>query len=378
MTTERIIQCIGPTEEDRAHLRLLLRVARNQLRDSWAWGTEAKADLVIVDTRRLMGDAAMRRANQRGIACAQIIGEKEPKPTGLFLRKPFRRDAFVMLLNRIGRDALMGSESDIWSDEMFELDLGPVDLTELEAEHPGVSGDEDGEDGREPTDAQAASGEPEEPPGPIEFDEAVDEGDGVDAAFGHAEQADADTGTHAAAVEPVDENAAYPLVYFLERGMLGGPSRVVLRGSTSLVVDPEDQLFWAQGLLRGLEAYVREPLRLRDWQRLDRLQFREATSGIAARPYSRLIWLDRFVHSDGFLARHFDPGGTFRLTNRFDLSLDYPRAFRVAAQMTVPRRLHEVARASAVGLAEVFDVVNAYEAVGYVECVARDKPPALK
>ena len=77
--------------------------------------------------------------------------------------------------------------------------------------------------------------------------------------------------------------------------------------------------------------------------------------------------MDTFIHSRGALSRRFDPEGTYRLSKRLDLSNDYPRALRISAQMSNPRRLDAIARASAADLAEVFDVVNAYEAIGYLE-----------
>jgi hypothetical protein len=158
--------------------------------------------------------------------------------------------------------------------------------------------------------------------------------------------------------------------------VLAGPARIALPGLPSLLVDPDEQLFWSRGSLPAIEQYAREPLRFGDWLRLDRYEFQDARTGIAARPYARLIWMDAFIHSKGFLARHLDPGGNYRLTNRLDLTLDYPRAFRVGAIMGTPRQLHEIARVSAVGLAEVFDVINAYEAIGYVEWTHRERLPS--
>jgi hypothetical protein len=78
------------------------------------------------------------------------------------------------------------------------------------------------------------------------------------------------------------------------------------------------------------------------------------------------------VQSNGFLARHFDAGGNFQLSNRIDFTLDYPRAVRVGALMTVPRKLHEIARVSGVGLADIFDIINAYDSIGYVAWTPRE------
>ena len=68
MASDRIIDCIGASDEDIAHLRLLIRTASRQLRDNWQWGTEDKADLVIVNAHNLIGDSALRRSQQRGIS----------------------------------------------------------------------------------------------------------------------------------------------------------------------------------------------------------------------------------------------------------------------------------------------------------------------
>lgn len=383
MNTKRIIQCVGTNEQDTAHLRLLMRVTRKEVRDSWTWGTESRADLVIVDTLRLIGDSAMRRAAQRGIDCAQVIGANDPKPAGLFLRRPLQRDAFVALLNKVGAGGGAAADIDTWSDEFLDLDLGHVDLSVLDADHPGVRAPRSDAAETHADPGSMRSGEPS-PDISAEFvraieriksDHAVDPSDNDPANLPHAEGVfDTEFGN---AVEPgIDENATYPLIYYLEKGVLAGPARIALPGLPSLLLDPDEQFFWARGSLPGIEQYARVPLRFGDWVRLDRFEFQEARSGIAARPYTRLIWMDSFIHSKGFLARHLDPGGNYRLTNRLDLTLDYPRAFRVGAVMGVPRKLHEIARVSAVGLAEVFDVINAYEAIGYVEWTHREQVPS--
>ena len=83
--------------------------------------------------------------------------------------------------------------------------------------------------------------------------------------------------------------------------------------------------------------------------------------------------MDRFLGSNGYLAPHLDPGGLYRLTRWLELAQDYPRAFRIGANMIVPQRLGDIAHVSEVSLAEVFDVVNAYEAIGYVEWSRRQR-----
>lgn len=387
MSKQRIIQCVGCSEEDTAHLRLLLRVAKMQLRDTWAWGTESKADLVVVDARRLVGDTAMRRAQQRGVACAQVIDIDDPAPQTLFLRKPFRSAAFLALLNAVGHGetTMQQAGSDQWHDEFSELDLGMVDLSALETAHPGV---QNFTQRRKEEEEQQPAAAP--PPPAVEAKPAVPAASAQNSALAPSpldvhpdllKSGSSDGGASARALEAayggetethIDRNATYPLIYYLEKGVLRGPMRIELPGVPALVLDPEEQIFLARGLLRALEPYASEPLRYGDFKRLTHSEFEIARRSSAARPYVRLIWMDSFLHSDGFLAKHLDPGGSYRLTNKLDLVGDYPRAFRVATHMTVPRKLHEIARMSAVGLAEVFDVVNAYDTIGYVECTPRE------
>ncbi len=305
MKSQWIIQCVGTSEEDQAHLRLLLRSARKQMSGDWVWGPESEADLLMMDTQSPISDLAIQRVSHRGVSRAQLIDADEPAPNGLFLRKPFHRDAFAALLNEVARGNMAG-----------------------------------------PVAGMAASDHAE-----------------------HANQAVAPGLAQAGKVaEPtVDENAMRWLLHFLPKRVLGGPARIALPDAPPLVIDPDERMFWAQGSLPALEPYSREALRFGDWLRLSSDELEEVRTGSVARPYAQLIWMDSYIHSNGSLSRRFDPEGTYRLSKRLDLSNDYPRALRISAQMTNPRRLDAIARASGADLAEVFDVVNAYEAIGYLE-----------
>lgn len=376
MSKQQIIQCVGTSEEDTAHLRLTLRVVREELDDHWAWGTEAKATLVIVDPIRLIGEAALRRATQRGVACAQLINESEPKPPeGLYLRRPLSRSAFVSLLNLVSKGGPAVHVSEDYHDEFQELDLGAVDLSALEQAHPGVVRYGDGDDSATPASPPAAARAPEAVPAPAPVAAAPVAAKADKAS--EAEQAvrkQIDQMPGAQARKQFDPKARFPLIFYLEKGVFSGPARIELPGAPALVVDPDEEVFLARGLLRMLEPYASEPLKFGDWKLLSDPEWELVRRSASARPYVRLKWMDSFIHSDGFLAKHLDPAASYRLNNRLDLAGDYPRAFRVGTHMTVPRKLHEVARMSAVGLAEVFDVINAYESIGYVECTLGERP----
>lgn len=377
MSQQQIIQCVGVNEEDTSHLRLLVRILRDELDDPWVWGTEAKATLVIADPIRLIGDAALRRANQRGVACAQVIGENDPKPPeGLYLRRPFAREALIELLNLISAGGPKPAQEE-WRDEFLELDLGAVDLSELESAVPGVFRYEEPAPDVAAPDVAAGALPPSAAPlvalpqgaaapglaGSSQVPISATE----QAVHRQIESIKGEAGRH------IDPNSRHPLIYYLEKGVFTGPARIELPGVPALVLDPEEEIFLARGLLRMLEPYASEPLRYSDWKLLTAPEWEHVRRTASARPYLRLKWMDSFIHSDGFLAKHLDPGASYRLNNRLDLAGDYPRAFRVGTHMSIPRKLHEIARMSAVGLAEVFDVVNAYESIGYVECSAGER-----
>ncbi|MBS0194906.1 MAG: hypothetical protein JSR34_11770 [Proteobacteria bacterium] len=372
MGKQQIIQTVGTNDEDTAHLRLLLRVVREELEDEWIWGTEAKANLVVVDPIRLIGEAAMRRAIQRGVACVQLIGESDPKPAeGLYVRRPIGRAALASVLNLVSKGGPVVQVSEDWHDEFSELDLGGVDVAVLDSIQtsvvPGSA-------------ASVAAAVPaaDPPPAPSVVAAAAPIAAPTEPAIAPTptesavrKQLDGMLGGEARKL--VDPKARYPLIFYLERGVFSGPARIELPGVPALVLDPDEQVFFARGLLRMLEPYASEPLKFGDWKLLGDPEWEHVRRTASARPYVRLKWMDSYIHSDGFLAKHLDPTASFRLNNRLDLAGDYPRAFRVGTHMTVARKLHEIARMSAVGLDEVFNVINAYESIDYVECIIGER-----
>ncbi|HTA65737.1 MAG TPA: hypothetical protein VK753_09540 [Xanthomonadaceae bacterium] len=391
MATTRIIDCIGASDEDIAHLRLLLRTARIHLRDLWRWGPDSKADLVIVDTRTLIGDDALRRTQQRGVACAQIVEADAPAPDGRHLRKPLRRDDFVALLNGIGEGGIEPLPILTQGDDFFDMDLGESDdedtvpsvdfslrRSEFEREHDAF----ESLFHRDPLAEKPQFLMPEK----LEIDTSVEFV--RDATVRSESRADAygnpflREGLDEMSIDPSfrhdlgaldGENETHPLHDYLQAGLLGGPARITLPGAPPLVLDPKEQVFHAEGRLPALAAYLNQPLRLGDWERLVSSELVALRLRVPARPYLRLVWMDRFIHSNGYLSQHLDPAGNYRLKRWLELAQDYPRAFRVGANMLVSQRLHEIARVSEVSLAEVFDVVNAYEAIGYVEWTRRER-----
>ena len=400
MASDRIIDCIGASDEDIAHLRLLIRTATGQLRDNWQWGTEDKADLVIVNAHSLIGDSALRRSQQRGIHYAQLIEAEDNAPDWQYLRKPLRREELVDLLNGIGESTIAPLTILSQGDDFFDMDLG-----EHKDDHQMPTGDF--EHRLHSAHARLRSKEIEPEQDAIEaifrrdplahkpeflIPDKLARGVGVEYIHGATER----SASRADAINPfvrdtlADDNVdpsfrrdlgarassgeTHPLSEYLGGRLLGGPAEYVLKGAPTLVLDPKEHVFYAEGGLRALEPYCREPLQLERWDRLISSEYIAVRKVLQPRPYAYLLWMQRYLTSNGYLASHLDPAGTYRLTDQLDIARDYPRAFQIGSNMGQLLRLDEIARISDVALAEVFDVVNAYEAIGYVVWKRRERP----
>jgi hypothetical protein len=159
----------------------------------------------------------------------------------------------------------------------------------------------------------------------------------------------------------------HSLRVYLEENLLGGPARIALPEAPSLVLDPKNRMFHSAGRLAELEPYCRTALRPVDWQPLTTAELAEVRNVEPAQPYLRLVWFYVLVHSEGKLAAHLDPGGTYRIKRWLEIERDFSAYFRIASTMLQPARLHEIAKASSASMADVFDVVNAYDAIGLIE-----------
>ena len=392
MAGMRIIDCIGADDEDVAHLRLLLRTVASQLRDSWSWGQEDKADLVIVDARSLVGDAALRRTLQRGVACAQLVDAQAEAPEGRFLRKPPRREEFVALLNGIGKQGIAPMAVLSQGADFFLVDLGEYedasDELPIDTSRTGIEYSPE-HDAFERLFMRDPSADTTQFLLPERLDTAASveyTGDGTERSQSRADSYGnpfARDGVAAASINPAYRrdsevntggDAEHPLRAYLAGQLLGGSARIVLPGSPALVLDPKEQVFHSEGGLAALAPYCVQPLRLDAWEVLVSSAMSALREHVPARPYLHLLWLDRYLSSGGRLASHLDTGGGYKLTKRLmGLVQDFPNAARIGSVMLKPRRLDEIARESGIDLMEVFDVVNAYEAIGYLEWTHRER-----
>jgi hypothetical protein len=160
---------------------------------------------------------------------------------------------------------------------------------------------------------------------------------------------------------------------YLEEDLLLRPARISLPDAPAMAFDPKLKVIHTAVGLGALEPYCHASWRLCDWQALTTAELAELRATQPAQPYSRLIWLDALVASHGRLASHLDPGGTYRLTRWIEIEKELSRYFRIASAMLQPSRLHEIAATSGSSMADVFDVVNAYDAIGLIEWQPRPR-----
>jgi hypothetical protein len=140
-----------------------------------------------------------------------------------------------------------------------------------------------------------------------------------------------------------------------------------------LTLDPKEKVFHSAGSLKVLAPYCVQPLPHAAWRPITSAELGRLRISQPAQPYSRLVWLDTFVHFEGRLAQHLDPGGRYRLKSRPDFRRDYPQHLRIATAMQHPAKLNEIAASSGAPMDEVFAFVSAYDAIGLIEVERR--PP---
>jgi hypothetical protein len=169
------------------------------------------------------------------------------------------------------------------------------------------------------------------------------------------------------------ETGAFPLRDYLEKNLLGGPATVSLEGAPPLTLDPKEKQFVAPGRLRELAAYMQRDFARSAFRPVTTQELTRLRNEYGTHPYSRMIWFDVLTRSGGKLARHLDPGGRFKLKIFPRVEKDFPRHTGIIAALQQPAKLNEIAAHARVAMGDVFDVVNAYDAIGLIE-VERRQP----
>ncbi len=345
---------IGVSDEESAHLRLLMRKGIAGLDHEWRLGDEEGADLLIVDPHSFAGQMARARAQTTGVRFA-VFSDSTVDDADLILSRPLRTANLRDVLNRAA-SAQAAPAIGANTNDFYTRDLG----------------DEGGQAAASVAGEIAARGLDDLlRPRPVEL--RAPTMPLPEAGLGHAvapprmpvDAARARARTTSDGL--LADTTPHDIRAYLDRDLLRMPARFTLPGVAPLVLDPKNKVAHISSGQAALEAYCRARWRMCDWESLTSAELSALRTNVPAQPYSRLIWLHVLLHSGGQLARHLDPGGTYRLVQWVEIDRDLGRYFRVATALLQPLRLHEIAAASGAPMADVFDVVNAYDAIGLIE-----------
>lgn len=395
MRIDKNLVVIGLNDDDTAHLRLLMRKAGEQLKQRWRWGSEEGADLVIVDTGVFAGQMARTRALAAGMRVAIVTDDPDESAQELRLHRPLKLPNVVDVLNQAGGGFVLLPKIDSGTEDLY-LEFAQTRSNKLDPPET-LAGmlDEDGV-----ATGLHADGTPVDPDTLFRRDDqahrprfsvplTLDEDTRVERTSGSTPRSEArafevseglsrqGTAPGPNTLPPVKRSSVaadtsrHPLRDYLDGRLLVGPAQIRYDDAATLTLDPKHRMFHSDGELSQLEAYVREPLAMSDWRRLTTAEIGQVRESQPAQPYQHLIWLETLVNSGGRLSSQLDPGGTYKLKHWVELDREVHQHQRIARVMLQPARLNEIAAAANVPMAEVFDVVNAYHAIGLIEWESR-------
>lgn len=369
MRSEKTIAVIGVGDEDVARLCLLLRQILPRLEGRWRWGVETRADLIICDPSSFLGVMGWTRARSAGVRCA-LIQPGEEQHGDYRLARPFAAADLEGILNAVSRESARPNDIEPYLYDFYYSELG----SEAQA--------------RKRTTADAEV--------PLGFDEFLRAHPERNAGLEQirlpqvnslrqpvlAPRVDAPADPAAWRLEPARQSRGglslvhdrdsqvqtpHTLWAYLTGELLSGPSRLQLGDAPALVLDPVNRVYHSEALLRSLQVHCTFSSRLCDWQSVTSHELERIRSEQPAQPYGKLLWLDALTQAAGQLAPHLDPGGLYRLSQWLDIDDSLPRQQRIATCMVQARHLHEIAEVSRAPMADVFDAVSAFEAIGYMQ-----------
>jgi len=390
VSRDKFLTAVGLQEEQVAHLRLLLR--RLALAQHWTWGEENNADLIIVDVETFAGRMARDRAGGMGRRCAIVNQSVELRATELHCALPFTAESVTALLEEAAAPVASPENhppverTDDFADVLAHFDTDELDMSfhesrpDYTASPQSGNGSAAGDLGLEAVFAKDKEGDLFRPMrlkvragGTTEGSERVSSRNEQRAEF-KPMAADA----KAPPVEYEQEarmQDAWPLRHFLDGDLIGGPSILQLPDAPALSLDPKNRLCYSSAqTLQELTAYCSQPLPVARWRTLTTLELQQLRGSERERPYSHLIWLIVWLGSHGKLSGHLSPGADFRLTTRPNIDDGVAEHAAIVQALYTPGRLHEIAARSGAGMNDVIDVINAYEAIGWVEA-KRYLPP---
>lgn len=412
MPNSRTFSIVGASEETTAHIRLLLRMAGSRLRHRWNPHGSEEADLIVVEPQDARTTRAIQaRCQTAGIPFAILCEQDDVVVHGMALRRPLKLDQLIAVFNAAGEarpdtDIVVGLDSDFYNAELGDgVPQGTKGGTWDQPEHAHVQVTVEPivrVDTADTLDAfeLLVHGDPliePEPKRPL-----VDENTRVEARHGghtarHALRSEGDTASDAAIllgitpleVLPISVSPGYPssaesrlrfaddagpvLPGMLGEGAVFSPVRLSGEGLPEVVLDPKLHRFYTRAQLHELAPYAEAGPDVVTSAALAGSELQRARESRIPRSFDELRWLFALNASKGRLDPRLDPGGSYCIRQALVAAPDLRAHGRIAALMTTPMPLHEVARASGARMEEVFDIVNAYHAIGRIEYIPRQR-----
>jgi hypothetical protein len=404
MARDLIVTVVGLDDETTAHLRLLMRQAAAKLSRQWHWGNEAEADLVVVDPETLAGKVSRTRCESSGVRCAIVCAPDRALPAALLLLTPLRLANVIDVLRRAAEPTVQ-ADAVQHQDAGFYPDGSAIDGIEPGGAHttprPELSGqvakgleehmrDEPGLEllpqpmvrvldaaTHGATSAQSSRREQRSKDAPDAIARSLPRNLSHPAMPGAARQ----PGLEPPPGLPLGIPAAVPpalggqrlLAAYLGGELLGGPAQIRLEGMPSLTLDPKHRVFHSEAPLSHLARYCTDNLPRSGWRAVTSGELAQLRVSQPPRLYEYLVWLEALLRSSGRLASHLDPGGSYRLRQMVVVDHQYHAHGAITHAMRTPTKLNEIASRSSAGMEAVFDVVNAYAAIGWLESTPRER-----
>lgn len=310
MKARKHLVVIGATAAEMAEIATFVRASQAWLDHTWSFETDdGSVDFVLADLADFGGRCARVRALDEGKHLA-VLADPGDDVLGveLALLRPLNAKAVVGLLNHVGHAAPPPPRQLI--DFTATRDIRPL-----------------------PAAAKAdAEGDP--------------------------------TSTRARFLDVRRERVCTNLDVIVKRGAV----LLERHGLSPLLIDPVTDTFHSTARLVDLEPYFLQVVSGSERKRIGGQKLAEFRKAVPGRPLQRLRWLNALLRSNGWLAPHLDPSADYRLRNWFPLDADYRKQHRIAMTMLRGAPLHRIAASAKAKMADVFDVVNAYDALGLLEC----------
>jgi hypothetical protein len=419
MQSTKTLAVIGASDETVAHLRLLMKLGARQLRDEWRWGEESGADFVAVEVHDLGCQGVLGRCQASGIPCAVMAEASEVVVHGLVLRRPFKLDQIVAVLNAAGEQTADAGSFEAFADdfytrelEEFEVPTGSREPEDLWARHerpqasasvardaptqspaPGLDFLIHGDPLIEPeapkpliqpgTTIAPGGSEPSRrsegradisrhrvmPPGVV----GVGPIDPVEVALPPRNEGNSPLPATPARQEAGSESSGYRLHDYLTGDLIASPTQLQLGDAAVLILDPKARMFHSSADLSALEPYATELLPRQSLRTVSTVELARVRTTQPGRSYDELVWLMALLRGGGRLASRLDPGGSFEVTVPVSIDASFRRHGAIAKALATSARLHEITATSGATMEQVFDVVSAYDAIGRLRWTPRQR-----